>query len=253
VVHRQLIRTCLRRRLLASTGLALAALVAIPSAQAANRRVAISDYRWSVPQIQIDLGEHVTWYWTGPDTMHSVTGDSSSSAGMDSDPNVSVPRHQIGDSFQLTFNTPGNYSFQCKLHPTVRGTVDVSSVPGDPSAELDPIPRSNVDLTPPYVDGLRLRSRHFSKRGTVLRFGIDERASVDAEIYRLVARHGGGHRRSFAGWQAWHAHVGFNDLAFAVDGRHFHPRPGSYIAVLRFTDAANNTARARRLRFSIHA
>jgi plastocyanin len=236
VVHRQLIRGRLRAAALSGLALALALLVA-PSAWGANRRVAISHYQWSRPQIQLDLGEHVTWYWVGPDTMHSVTGSS--------------PRHSIGDSFQLTFNTPGTYDFQCKLHPTVRGTVHVSSVPGDPTTEVDPVPKSHVDLTAPYVDGLSLRSSTFARQGTALRFGIDERATVDAEYYRLASRRHRPPRRRFAGWQQWHAHVGYNDARFANRGRHFRPVPGRYVATLRFTDASNNTARPRHLHFTI--
>ena len=52
------------------------------SAGAANRRVAIGHYQWSIPQIHLDLGEHVTWYWVGPDTLHSVTGTSPNDAGL---------------------------------------------------------------------------------------------------------------------------------------------------------------------------
>ncbi len=191
MVHRQLSPGRLRAAALGGLALAVV-LLAASSASAANRRVAISHYRWSAPQIQLDLGEHVTWYWVGPDTMHSVTGSSANDAGLDSDPGKATPRHQIGDSFELTFNTPGTYDFQCKLHPTVRGTVHVSSVPGDPDTEVDPVPKSHVDLTAPYVDGLSLRSSSFGKRGTSLRYGIDERATVDAEYYRLVPRR---HRR----------------------------------------------------------
>ena len=39
------------------------------------RKVAIGHYQWSHAVVHVDLGEHVTWYWVGPDTMHSVTGD----------------------------------------------------------------------------------------------------------------------------------------------------------------------------------
>ncbi len=249
MVHRQLSGA----RWGAVLALALIALIALaPSAQAANRRIAIGDYRWSSPEIHLDLGEHVTWYWVGPDTIHSVTGTSANDAGWDSDPNSGIPNHKVGDSFELTFSSPGTYTFQCKLHSTVRGTVEVSSKPGDPNAEPDPIPPSNVDLTAPYVNGVSLKSRSFGKRGTKLRYGIDERASVDAEFYRLVKRrhHRRPHRR-YAGWQRWHGSVGFNQLRIANRSRHFRPRPGRYRAVLRFTDAANNTARVRHLRFRI--
>ncbi len=236
---------------LAVLALALS-LLAAPSALGANRRVAISNYRWSLPRIHLDLGEHVTWYWIGPDTMHSVTGTSANDAGWDSDAGKATPRHSIGDTFRLAFTTPGTYDFACKLHPTVRGTVIVSSTPGDPNEEIDPIPHSRVDLAPPHVDELALRSRVFGRGGTILRFGIDERASVDVEYSRLVRRvHRGHRRRRFAGWQQWHASVGYNSARFAARGRHFRPRPGRYLAALRFTDAANNTARVRHLRFRI--
>ncbi|MGH2925629.1 MAG: hypothetical protein ACRDK1_06605, partial [Solirubrobacterales bacterium] len=181
------------------------------------------------------------------------TGTSANDAGWDSDPNSATPHHNIGDRFELSFSQPGTYKFQCKLHSTVRGTVEVSSTPGDPTTEPDPIPKSNVDLVPPYVDGIALGSRTFGSGGTKLRYGADERASVDAEYYRLMKRHGrhGKPDRRYAGWQRWHGSVGLNQVRIADRSRHFRPRPGRYRAVLRFTDAANNTAPARRLSFRI--
>jgi plastocyanin len=241
VVHRRLSR-------LALAVLAAAALVAVLAApaSAANRRIAIGHYHWSSPEVDIDLGEHVTWYWVGPDTMHSVTGTSANDAGLDSDPGNDVPRHRIGDSFQLTFNEPGTYTFQCKLHSVVRGTIVVAPTPGDPATEVDPIPRSHVDLRAPRLDGVRVVSPPRRSDRARLRFALDERASVDAELYRL----GGGHRR-FAGFEKWGGHIGFNDVPLGRHARHFRPRRGRYLAVLRATDAANNTSRPRRLRFRL--
>jgi hypothetical protein len=195
----------------------------------------------------------VTWYWVGPDTMHSVTGTSANDAGWDSDPNVSTPRHRIGDSYKLGFTSPGTYTFQCKLHPTVRGTVVVSSTPGDPTTEVDPIPRSNLDLKAPFLTGVRLHNRRFARAGTLLHFALDERASVDAEYFRIrPRRHRGQHgRRRFAGWQKWHAHVGYNGVTFASRAPHFRPRPGRYMAVLRATDSSSNTGLPKRVPFTI--
>ena len=56
--------------------LAAAMLLSAATASAANRRVAIGHYQWSIPQLHVNLGEHVTWYWVGPDTLRSVTGTS---------------------------------------------------------------------------------------------------------------------------------------------------------------------------------
>jgi plastocyanin len=237
------------RRLIA-VGLALAATLALASpALAANRRIAIGHFQWSDPEIHLDLGEHVTWYWVGPDTMHSVTGTSTNDQGIDSDAGRDQPDHPLGDSFQLTFNTPGAYTFQCKLHSVVHGEVIVSSTPGDPGTEPDPVPPNNVDLSPPHLSDVRLDSSTLGgHRGTRLLMGLDERGTADAEIYRITGRH---HRKEFAGWQEWKTYVGFNHVRFGDPSNHFKPRPGSYVAKLRATDASNNTTRPQTLRFSI--
>ena len=246
MVHRQLNN---HGRVLTAlgAGLTVAALLFAAAAGAANRRVSIGHYQWSVPQIHLDLGEHVTWYWVGPDTMHSVTGTSDNDSGIDSDRGINTPNHPLGDSFQVTFDHPGLYRFQCKLHPGVRGTVDVSSTPGDPNTEVDPVPKINFDLTPPHVSEVKLRSRKFGRDGTTLHFGVDETSKIDAEYYAV--RHG--HRAGFAGWHAWRAHVGYNDVRFAGRSKHFRARPGRYMAVIRATDTSNNPGRKRVRRFRI--
>jgi len=230
------------------------ALVASPGAEAANRRIAIGHYRWSDANISIDLGEHVTWYWVGPDTMHSVTGTSANDLGVDSDPGNNLPKHDLGDSFQHSFDQPGTYTFHCKLHPAVAGTVVVSATPGDPNTEGDPVPPPNVDVRPPYLSGLRLRRTAFPRHGTTLHFALNEPASLDAEYYRLPdpGARPAQRRRIFAGWRIWHSgHVGYNHVHYATRGKHFTPRPGHYRAILRATDAANNTGRAQKLAFTI--
>jgi plastocyanin len=246
VVHREL--TPGRRLRVAIGALIVSAMLLVAAtARAANHRVAIGNYQWSMPQIHLDLGEHVTWYWVGPDTMHSVTGTSPNAAGWDSDANVNTPNHPLGDAFQLSFNSPGAYTFQCKLHSSVRGTVFVSDKPGDPSTEVDPIPESNVDLTPPHLSEVRLEDRRFDRHGTRLSFGVDEKSKVDAEYYEL--RHG--HRGHFAGWRRWRAHVGYNDKTFGGRSKHFDARPGRYIAVIRAADTSHNTGSKRVRRFTI--
>jgi plastocyanin len=236
-----------RLALAALTGLALLAAAATV-AHAANRRVAIANYRWSTEDVQVNLGEHVTWYWTGPDTIHSVTGNDPNPLGVDSDPLSETPRHNVGDSFEVTFNKPGVYAFHCKLHPFVRGTVTVSSSPGDPASEPDPIPKNNIDLTKPTLREVRLASTRFRRRGTTLHLALDKRADLDAEIYR-DPKHG---KHDFAGYRKWKdAHIGFNDVDFGGASKHFKPRPGRYVAKLTATDDVNNESRKTKLRFRI--
>ena len=222
-------------------------LVLAAPAAAANRRISISDYRWSNSDIHIDLGEHVTWYWIGPDIMHSVTGDPPNAVGIDSDPQTNSPKHQIGDTFQLEFDTPGTYSFTCKLHSAVHGTVTVSASPGDPASEPDPVPASRVDLTPPSLRDLSLADEVVHHRGTRVGFALDERGKVDAEFYRRQ-RHG---PREFAGYQRWDAHIGINDVRIGAPSKHFDADPGRYLVVLRATDRSNNTGKPRKLRLAI--
>ncbi len=243
MVPRQLTRRTLSALLAAALLLAL-----LPSlADGANRRISISDYRWSTEDVQIDLGEHVTWYWTGPDTMHSVTGDSPNSAGLDSDPGNGQPNHRIGDSFRLDFNQPGTYRFRCKLHSTVNGTVTVSATPGDPEAEPDPVPRTNVDLKKPVMSDIRLAKTTFRRPGTRLHFSLGERARISADFYRFD-RDG---KRHFAGYALWSGTVGFNTVPFGDRRKHFRPRPGRYVAKVSATDLSANTGRQYRLSFRI--
>jgi plastocyanin len=222
-------------------------LASVGVAQGANQRVAISDYRWSKPDIQVDLGEHVTWYWTGPDTMHSVTGKSDNALSFDSDPQTGQPNHRIGDDYRVDFSQPGVYRFQCKLHSTVKGTITVSAVPGDPVTEPDPVPQSNVDLKAPQIQNPHLNKSKFGRRGTNLKFSVGEKGRLSADIYRFDAR---GHRH-YVGYKTWATTVGFNGVRFGARSKHFTPRPGSYVALLSAIDKSQNTSEERRVRFEI--
>lgn len=237
----------------AALGVALAltgALIGAPAAQATNQRVAISNYQWSIPDVQVDLGEHVTWYWTGPDVVHSVTGDAPNDASIDSDPGNPLPNHPVGDAFEVDFPQPGVYPFRCKLHPSVRGTVTVSDTLGDPSGEpAQPVPPNNVDVKAPEIREISLDSKTFRGRGAQLRFSIGERSKLDGEYYR-IDRKG---RRSFAGWSKWKAYVGLNEVRFGGRSKHFNAPPGRYVAELRATDQDNNTSRPRKVHFRISA
>lgn len=230
-----------------AASLVCVSLAAPLAAHASNRRIAVGDYRWSAPEVDIDLGEHVTWHWVGADTVHSITGNSPNAAGIDSDPGNAFPNHPIGDSFQLSFDQPGSYEFHCKLHSFVKGKVVVSSNPGDPETEVDPIPPIAVDLQNPAVSDLRLNRSSFRATGTAMTFALDERALLDAEIYRLRKRR----NPVYAGYREWNSHIGLNAVAFGGPSTHFKPRPGRYRATVIATDQSANTVTVKRLRFSI--
>lgn len=236
------------RQLIRALALVAGVAVVLPaSAGAANRRIAISNYQWSEPAIELDLGEHATWYWVGPDTLHSVTGDSPNARGFDSDAGKGLPEHAVGDSFQVSFDAPGTYEFACKLHSTVRGTVTVSDTPGDPVTEPDPVPASRVDQKAPRVRDLALLRNPIRGRGGQLSFSLGERAKVDADYYRL----GPGGKREFAGWAKWNGYIGLNEVRFGARSERFDADPGRYVAEIRATDHDANLSEPRSLRFEI--
>ena len=239
----------MRRTLrIAFVAAALFALTVPALAGAANRRISISNYRWSEPEVHVDTGEHVSWYWVGPDVMHSVTGNSPNSLQWDSDPQTNQPHHDLGDSYQVTFDQPGTYSFRCKLHSTVKGEVVVSSDPGDPVTEPDPVPPFQpLDGKPPKLTGVSVRKPAFSRKGTILRFTVNEASKLDADFYRVDKKG----KRRFRGYSKWKGHIGYNDTVFAARSEHFKARPGSYVALIRATDGSNNSSRAQRVAFEI--
>lgn len=227
----------------------IAALLVPALAAASNRQIAISNYRWSDPEIRIDLGEHVTWNWVGPDTMHSVTGTSANALQWDSDPQTTQPQHKLGDSYRITFDQPGVYTFQCKLHSTVKGKVIVSDQPGDPVSEPDPVPKSQVDVKAPHLRELKLNRSRFGSAGTALKFALNERSTADADIYRYDRKG----KRRYRGYTSWRTHIGYNSVRFGRKAKHFRPKPGHYIAVVRATDDANNSSKPQKLRFEIRS
>lgn len=234
------------RRLLILT--LLASLAAAPAARATNTRVSISNFAWSNKQVEIDLGEKVTWDWIGPDLAHSVTGISSNDLGWDSDPGTDAPSHQLGDSYTLQFSQPGTYLFQCKLHASVRGEVVVSETPGDP--ESDPGPRAplKLDVTRPTLGSVRLaRQQIHGRNGTTTTAHISERGKLEAEYFRLRPKGG----RKFNGYSTWDAFIGINRFALGARGKHFKAKPGRYLAVLRATDQSANVSKPVRKHFSI--
>ena len=230
-------------------GAAILGTLGTATAWAADAKVAIGHYHWSQNVVHVDLGQHVTWYWVGPDTMHSVTGISANDQGEDSDAGNSLPDHKLGSTFRLTFNQPGVYQFQCKLHPVVRGEVIVSDTPGNPLDDPDPVPKLNVTLLHPTLSNLFLATPRFRASGTTLNVAVDDPSFVDAEIWRVSH----GHRAGYAGWQGWHAHIGFNYLPFGARSRHFRSAPGRYVVFLQATDLFNNVSRTQRMTFTILA
>jgi len=237
------------RRIARGAGLvACLAALAWPAGALANVRVTISNYEWSIKEVHINLDEKVDWEWIGPDLMHSVTGVSPNAVQWDSNPGEEVPMHEAGDEYIIQFTEPGEYLFQCKMHPFVRGKVIVSDIPGNPESSFGPKPALKVNLTPPTLGEVKLQKTELrGTAGTPMKASISEKGTLEAEYYRLNAKG----RRVYNGYNEWPSYVGINHVRLAQRSKHFKARPGRYVAVLRATDEANNTSKSVTKGFTI--
>src|SRR6266540_7314427 len=107
-------------KLLLMMGSALAALPAVPAADAAGTEHAtIANFSFSPNPARIPLG--ATLQWTNTDgTAHTVTADdgSFSSGSLAKDATFSHP-----------FDQPGPVAYHCAIHPSMKGTVEVEAPP----------------------------------------------------------------------------------------------------------------------------
>ena len=156
--------------------------------------------------------------------------------------------HEAGDEYIIQFTQPGEYLFQCKMHPFVRGKVIVSDIPGEPDGSFGPKPALKVNLKPPTLGEVKLKRTAFKgTKGTLTKASISEGGTLDAEYYRLDSK---GHR-VYNGYHEWGTYIGINRFQLAARWKHFKARPGRYVAVLRATDEANNTSKAVTKSFTI--
>src|SRR5947209_6471763 len=82
-------------------------------------------YAYQPQAVNVVVGDGVFWIWGGVDRNHSVTSDT---GAFDSDPGRSAAdiNHPLNDSFGELFTTPGTFSYHCKVHPFMTGTVVVA-------------------------------------------------------------------------------------------------------------------------------
>ncbi len=85
-----------------------AACAAAPAGATAAVTVTIKDFKFSPQPVQAKVGDVIAW--TNADTApHSATLDN---GVCDTDPIAQ------GSTASLVFNTPGTYTYHCKVHPT---------------------------------------------------------------------------------------------------------------------------------------
>ena len=88
---------------------------------AASTGVTISDFKFSPGGVTVNVGDTVTWSNAGP-TGHSATAnDGSFDTGV----------LQKGSSGSHTFSQAGTFSYFCKPHPFMKGTITVVAAAAD--------------------------------------------------------------------------------------------------------------------------
>lgn len=258
-------------------------------AGASSTRVSVADFKWSKDP-EVKLGESVTWDFIGPDLQHSVTGQAPNATQWDSDPSQSMPIQPLGRAYRVTFDQPGVYTFVCKIHSSVRGTVTVDPEPGDPSSDPGPQPPWNLDVSAPVLDEYFFtRDGMYPTAGVIgpkgkgigFRFSIGERGKAEADYYRLVPKYRlksikkkkriRGRKskvrvktvrvkkrilvkrvRRYAGYSEWETHVGWNLVRWAARSATFpSAKAGRYVGVFRATDESANETDPIELRFRI--
>jgi plastocyanin len=168
-----------RRRAALVLVLALVAALALPGGGSAHpghqvAEVSVGQFRYQPAEINIVIGDGINWVFRGPETNHTITADPGQSETFDSDPGTTSPSHAIDDTFYNLFNTKGTFTYHCKVHPDMRGTIHVT------------------DPTPPTILAANVRPTSFcTGRGCKkpkLKVTVDQAATMEGTLERRGKR-----------------------------------------------------------------
>lgn len=187
-------------------------------------------FEYTPPSTTIGVGDTLIWFWDG--TLfrnHSVTADAGQAEQFDSDP-AGLPTnasHPDGSTFSHAFTHKGVFTYYCKVHPSMRGSVEVVDVP-------DAVPGA------PRLRALDVQSK--GKR-VLARFRLSERADV---VGRVAAREDGRWRTVDSFSQR--ARAGLNEVKVPTDRL----KRGAYRLTLVAYDAADRRSNEAQVRFTLH-
>ena len=147
---------------------------------AANVTITARDFFWSPDAVTIQVGDTVTW--TNEQGFHNVLlGDSRlNQPGFPNDP-------AWQPSPQMTFDTPGSYTYLCEVHPGMTGTVAVAGGEPTPTPTPSPTPAPAVpppgsaapDSTAPVVSNITVSGSGTTGR---VRLTVSERSTVNVRF-----------------------------------------------------------------------
>jgi plastocyanin len=221
---------------------AVALLVPAAPALAADKTVTAagpeSEPVWSPSAVAVDVGDTVTWSFTGSTVAHNVNSASSNWS-------FSTPTGTAQAPASFTFTAAGTYSFVCTIHPdSMRGTVTVGNAPPPPPPPLSQQPFPNSQPAPTVLeltDSIRPRLTRVRVRGIAR--GARVRVHVN-EPGRVTIRARRGHRvvrtRTLTLRRAATRTVRLHGL-----------RAGAYRIEILARDLAGNRSRVRRAHLTV--
>jgi plastocyanin len=116
-----------------------------PTAGPATRHVAIANYTFGPAALTIKTGDTVAWDWSGSDLNHSVT---STSGTPSFDSHLGLADNQItgppAGGFSRTFSQIGSYTYICRIHTDMTGTINVTAPPTTPDTTAPAAPGATV-------------------------------------------------------------------------------------------------------------
>ena len=117
-----------------------------PTTGPANRHVAIANYVYGPALLTVNSGDTVTWDWNGADLNHSVTSTPGQAVSFDShlgqtdDEIVGAPP----GGYSRVFDEVGDFTYFCRLHTDMTGTVRVVTPPAVPDTTAPGTPETPV-------------------------------------------------------------------------------------------------------------
>jgi plastocyanin len=136
------------------SAMALALVLTAAPALAASA-VVISNFAYVPPSITVPAGTTVTW--TDHDPFgHSVTSDT---GAFDSSPSNCSPTQSTGclqpngGTFSFTFSSPGTFTYHCRVHSFMHGTIIVTAVTTTTAPPATTVPTTAPPATTPGTSG----------------------------------------------------------------------------------------------------
>jgi plastocyanin len=145
-----------------------AAVVTQADAGPITRHVAIANYQYAPAMMTVNSGDTVEWGWDGADVNHSVSALDGLAESFDSHLGALVTAivgPPPGGTYSHLFTQVGDFSYLCKVHPDMTGTVRVvaSGAPDTQPANPPATPRAPAPAPAPNVAPARTAKTHAVK------------------------------------------------------------------------------------------